>query len=131
MPGKTQVDRDDASDFRLSLAEGRAILEAKGEHQLTYRFFTSTEQGWLEESRIGVSGTPYALQWKYGAFRKVEQRFFPEQMKLSIEGTGKPLALGMDFSRLSVGGDWKARTEIPAKYTRVSIEELLKILQNG
>ena len=50
--------------------------------------------------------------------------------KLSIEGASKPLTLAMDFSRLNVGGDWKARTEIPAKYTRVSIEELVKMLQN-
>lgn len=51
-------------------------------------------------------------------------------MRLSIEGANKPLTLAMDFSRLNVGGDWKARTEIPAKYTRVSIEELVKMLQN-
>ena len=130
VPGKPQVDLSDANRFHLSLDEGRAMLEAKGGHQLTYRFFTSTGEGWLQESRIGVSGTPYALQWKYDAFRKIEQRFFPEKMRLSIEGASKPLTLAMDFSRLNVGGDWKARTEIPAKYTRVSIEELVKMLQN-
>lgn len=130
VPGKTQVDLNDASHFRLSLDEGRAMLETKGTHRLTYRFFTSAEQGWLEESRIEVAGTPYALQWKYDAFRQIEQRFFPEKMKLSIKGTGKHLELGMDFSRLNVGGNWKARTEIPAKYTRVKIEDLLKMLRN-
>lgn len=130
VPDKAQVDLNDASRFRLSLEGERAMLETEGTHRLTYRFFTSAEQGWLQESRIGVSGTPYALQWKYDAFRQIEQRFFPEKMRLSIEGTSKPLALNMDFSRLSVGGDWKARTEIPAKYTRVEVEDLLKMLQN-
>lgn len=128
--GKQQVNVADAGAFRVSLAGSRALLEAQEGGQLTYRFYTSTDNGWLEESHIRVSGTPYALQWKYDAFQMLKDRFFPKKMYVTIQGTGKPVGVGMEFSRLNVGGDWESRTKIPSRYQRVEIDELLKMLVN-
>lgn len=128
LPGKAQLDLSDAGAFRISLEGEHALLEAKAAKRLSYRFRTSAAQGTLEESRIGVLNTPYALDWKYGDFTSLDNRMFPSHMLLSVEGTGKPLTLDMKFSRLSVGGDWEARTEVSSRYKQVDLQELLKTL---
>lgn len=128
VPGKQRVAVTDAGDFRVSLADGRAVLETQDSGQLTYRFYTSADKGWLEESNIGLADTPYSLQWKYDAFQLLKDRFFPEQMYVTIQGTGKQVGVGMEFSRLNVGGNWEARTEVPSRYKRVQVDELLKML---
>ncbi len=128
IPGKPQVEVADADVFRISLVDGRALLETEDERHLTYSFFISPDQGLLQESRIGLSGTPYMLQWKYDAFRTLDGHAFPERMCLSVSGGNKPAILDMKFSRLNVGGDWEVHTKIPARYAQVKVEDLLKLL---
>ena len=119
LPGKVQLDVSDAKSFRISLENGYALLEAKPSKGLSYR---------LEESRIGVSNTPYALNWKYDDFTTLDNRLFPSHMLLAVEGTGKTLSLDMKFSRLSVGGDWEGKTELSSRYQQIELQELLKTL---
>lgn len=128
LPGKVQLDVSDAKSFRISLENGYALLEAKPSKGLSYRFRTSADRGLLEESRIGVSNTPYALTWKYDDFTTLDNRLFPSYMLLAVEGTGKTLSLDMKFSRLSVGGDWEGKTELSSRYQQIELQELLKTL---
>lgn len=128
LPGKVQLDVSDAKSFRISLENGYALLEAKPSKGLSYRFRTSADRGLLEESRIGVSNTPYALNWKYDDFTTLDNRLFPSHMLLAVEGTGKTLSLDMKFSRLSVGGDWEGKTELSSRYQQIELQELLKTL---
>ena len=123
LPGKVQLDVSDAKSFRISLENGYALLEAKPSKGLSYRFRTSADRGLLEESRIGVSNTPYALNWKYDDFTTLDNRLL-----LAVEGTGKTLSLDMKFSRLSVGGDWEGKTELSSRYQQIELQELLKTL---
>ena len=112
LPGKVQLD----------------VSDAKSSKGLSYRFRTSADRGLLEESRIGVSNTPYALNWKYDDFTTLDNRLFPSHMLLAVEGTGKTLSLDMKFSRLSVGGDWEGKTELSSRYQQIELQELLKTL---
>ncbi len=82
----------------------------------------------LKESHIGLSGTRYGINWRYDKFRPLEQRQFPGTMTVSFEGAAKPVTAVFELSRLSTNKDWEAHTEVPGKYERIELQDLLKQL---
>ncbi|WP_300725575.1 DUF4292 domain-containing protein [uncultured Bacteroides sp.] len=128
LPNKKQLSASDADAFNVTLKDAQAMLEVKASKILSYCFYTTVNEGLLQESTIAIDGTPYQLNWKYSDFNKLNTRQFPNQMQLNVKGTGKQMLLGMKFSRLSVNGDWDARTEIPSRYERIEIKDLVKML---
>lgn len=128
LPDRLRLTADDASSFRISLEGEQALLEAKSSKVLTYSFRTSADSGLLQESRIGVKGTGYTLNWAYSDFQNLDGRPFPQHMALTVGGVRPEVLLDMKFSRLSVETGWEPHTNIPAKYKKIEVEELLKIL---
>ena len=128
LPDRTQLTADDASLFRISVEGDNALLEAKSSKVLTYSFRTSADSGLLQESRIGVKGTGYTLNWKYDDFQRLDARPFPQHMGLTIEGVKPEVALDMKLSRLSVDNGWESHTNIPSRYKKIEVEELVKML---
>lgn len=128
LPGKKEVTVGDAGAFDLSLDDEQAALCVKTASTLSYLFRTSINRGLLEESLISVSGTPCVFSWKYFDFSLLDNKFFPKRMVLDVKGVSKPVNLEMQFSRLSVGGDWESRTEVSPRYTRIEMEDILKLL---
>ena len=80
------------------------------------------------ESRIGVKGTGYTLNWKYDDFQRLDARPFPQHMGLTIGGVKPEVALDMKLSRLSVDNGWESHTNIPSRYKKIEVEELVKML---
>lgn len=129
LPGKTQLAVEDAENFRISSENDKALLETKPGKLFTYRFKTTAAEGLLENTCIGVRGTSYALDWTYGDFGSLDNKFFPQRMVVCVgEGTGKDFSLDMKLSRLSTNGGWGTRTELSSKYKKIELQELLKLL---
>lgn len=128
LPDRLQLTADDASLFRISLEGEQALLEAKPSKVLTYSFRTSADSGLLQESRIGVKGTGYTLNWAYSDFQNLDGRPFPQHMALTVGGVRPEVWLDMKFSRLSVETGWEPHTSIPSKYRKIEVDELVKIL---
>ena len=53
---------------------------------------------------------------------------FPGTMTVSFEGAAKPVTAVFELSRLSTNKDWEAHTEVPGKYERIELQDLLKQL---
>ena len=69
------------------------------------------------------------LNWTYRHFANVEQRSFPDEMQLSLTGTGKNLTAVFSLSNLK----WNAKEvdlskEPGGRYRKVSPEEIIKKL---
>ena len=45
---------------------------------------------------------------------------------MKVSGTGKDLTLGLSLSNLKNDSDWNTRTSLSAKYTRRSLQEVMK-----
>ena len=56
----------------------------------------------------------------------LEQKQFPGTMTVSFEGAAKPVTSVFELSRLSTNKDWEAHTEVPGKYERIELQDLLK-----
>ena len=64
--------------------------------------------------------------WTYGDFAAFAGRRFPKEMEMKVSGTGKDLTLGLSLSNLKNDSDWNTRTSLSAKYTRRSLQEVMK-----
>ena len=128
LPGKKVLTARDVSAFRVRPENEHAVVEVKNGKRFDYRFRTHTADGLLKESHVGLSGTRYGVNWRYDNFRPLEQKQFPESMTVSFEGAKKPVVAVFRLSRLSTNSDWEARTEVPKKYERIELQDLLKQL---
>lgn len=128
LPGKKVLTVRDISSFAVRPENENALIEVKNGKHFAYRFRTNTNDGLLKESHIGLSGTQYGINWRYDKFRPLEQRQFPGTMTVSFEGAAKPVTAVFELSRLSTNKDWEAHTEVPGKYERIELQDLLKQL---
>ena len=128
LPYKDKLTVRDKSSFDWMLAFPEIVLRVKKSKTFSYQFLTEAPEGWLHQTRIGLTGTSYALNWKYDDFKLLEQSVFPAYMQMSIEGMKEPISVMFNLSRLSIDDDWKGRTEISRKYQKVELEEVIKML---
>lgn len=128
LPGNGDLTVRDVSAFRVEQEPDGVWLEVKRAKRFSYQFLTQAPEALLKESRIGVSGTPYLLSWSYDDFRRLGQKSFPAEMKLSLEGGKKPIKAAWTLSRLSTDTNWETHTEVSKKYERVTLEDILKLL---
>ena len=128
LPGKPRLTSRDASDFRLDMEMQGVVLDVKKGGAFTYQFLTQAPEAILKESCIGLSGTSYLLRWKYDAFRPFEQGQFPTDMQIIFEGSGKPFNATLALSRLSTNSNWDTHTEVSARYMKVELADILKLL---
>ncbi len=128
LPGRGALTTRDASAFELTpLSEG-VEWSVKKAKRFTYRFLTQPSDGWLTQSRLGLQGTPYQLNWKYSDFRPLDNKAFPAEMAVSFEGGKTPVKARFKLSRLSTDSDWESHTEVSDKYEKVEWTDILKML---
>ena len=128
LPGNSRMTVRDASNFRVDVKTQEVVLEAKKGGRFTYQFLTQAPEAVLKESCIALAGTPYLLRWKYDAFRPFEQGQFPTDMQIIFEGAEKPVKAAMALSRLSTNSNWETHTEVSARYMKVELADILKLL---
>ena len=128
LPGNSRMTVRDASNFRVDVKTQEVVLEAKKGGRFTYQFLIQAPEAVLKESCIALAGTPYLLRWKYDAFRPFEQGQFPTDMQIIFEGAEKPVKAAMALSRLSTSSNWETHTEVSARYMKVELADILKLL---
>lgn len=127
LPGKETVEVSDLHRFRMTSEGNYALWKVKDTKKLAYSFRTTADKGWLENTSVALSGTPYALNWTYGEFGKLGAAYFPQHILAELMGSGKTYSLDMKLSRMSVGEDWETRTSLSSKYKKIELATLLKM----
>lgn len=127
LPGKETVEVYDLHRFRMTSEGNYALWKVKDTKKLAYSFRTTADKGWLENTSVALSGTPYALNWTYGEFCKLGAAYFPQHILAELMGSGKTYSLDMKLSRMSVGEDWETRTSLSSKYKKIELATLLKM----
>ena len=149
LPGRESLTVEDAVKFDLSEQDGRAHLQvkdsrsqmkdlhsqmkdsrsqAKAARRMNYSFFTSATDGRLEETVISLKDLPYALHCRYTDFTMVDGDVFPQSIELTPEGTQKKYSLGLKLSRIGTDSDWDAKSEVPAKYRKMTVQEVMQLI---
>ncbi|MDE5676501.1 MAG: DUF4292 domain-containing protein [Phocaeicola sp.] len=128
LPGKKTLTARDVAAFAVTPENENAVVRVKNSKRIDYRFSTGMNDGRLKESHIGVSGTRYGVNWRYDKFRPLGQKQFPASMLVAFEGADKPVTALFELSRLSTDKDWTVHTEVPGKYERIELSDLIKQL---
>lgn len=128
LPGKDIITADEASLFTFEKSTDGVWLDFKRNKGFYYRFLTQGPEGLLRRSVVGMTDTPYQLNWNYDDFHSLEQKFFPSNMVASFEGGENLITVAFKFSRLSTNADWETYTEVSSKYEKVELEDLIKML---
>ncbi|WP_294453990.1 DUF4292 domain-containing protein [uncultured Bacteroides sp.] len=142
LPGRESLTVEDAVKFDLSEQDGRAHLQvkdsrsqmkdsrsqAKAARRMNYSFFTSAMDGRLEETVISLKDLPYALHCRYTDFTMVGSDVFPQSIELTPEGTQKKYSLGLKLSRIGTDSGWDAKSEVPAKYRKMTVQEVIQLI---
>ena len=132
LPGRESLTVEDAVKFDLSEQDGRAHLQVKDSRSQMkdsrYSFFTSATVGRLEETVISLKDLPYALHCRYTDFTMVGSDVFPQSIELTPEGTQKKYSLGLKLSRIGTDSGWDAKSEVPAKYRKMTVQEVIQLI---
>lgn len=129
LPGKTNLQAADATSFTVTQdGDTQACLEPTRQKIFYYRFLASAQQGQLQETHVGMKGMPYKLTWHYDDFQPLATGTFPQHMEVTATNGTRSATLDMKLSRLSTTGNWDTRTDVSAKYKRIEIADLIKII---
>ena len=132
LPGRESLTVEDAVKFDLSEQDGRAHLQVRDTRSQMkdsrYSFFTSATDGRLEETVISLKDLPYALHCRYTDFTMVGSDVFPQSIELTPEGTQKKYSLGLKLSRIGTDSGWDAKSEVPAKYRKMTVQEVIQLI---
>ena len=97
---------------------------------LRYTFEADGEEKLLATEITDAKGQ-YRLRWGYADFRVVEKQTFPQLMTVEAFKEGNSEGnIQWGFTRMRLDEPVKMDFVIPAKYTRITWEQLVRTLKN-
>ena len=130
LPGEQQVSESQYSRFRLDQSGSTALIQTKDPMGLRYTFEADGEEKLLATEITDATGQ-YRLRWNYADFRVVEKQIFPQLMTVEAFKEGNAEGnVQWGFTRMRLDEPVKLDFVIPAKYTRVTLEQLVRTLKN-
>ena len=74
--------------------------------------------------------TPYVPGWERTDFVNIAGRSLPTKHNITIPTRSKTIKAELTLSNLNTDSEWEKRTEVPARYKEVSVEELVTRIMN-
>lgn len=119
------------SDFTLSKTDESTVLTTQGGGLLQCRFVVDLLTGLLRNTSVTSPSKLISprLDWTYLHFADVEQKNFPDKMRLSLTEGGKVYTADFSLSNLKLNAKNVELTQEPGgKYKKVSPEAIFKQL---
>lgn len=128
LPGQQGVSAKEYNRFKLKQDGPAAEIRVKDAMGLVYTFMADGEEKILSTT-ISEASDKYALQWDYSDFRITEGKSFPMRMKADVKADGVAKGgITLSFSRLQKDVPVNMEFSIPAKYQKITLEQVLKSL---
>lgn len=129
-PGKKQISAKDFDAFMMTMLPGNELMLFQNGRKLSYAFKIGLEDNRLLSSSISTLSSGYMLAWVYDEFTGVGNTVFPSQIKVLVGNKTAPRITTMELSRMQVEKQELAPTTPPARYEKLSLNEVLTILEN-
>lgn len=129
LPGEKEVDDFLYNHFKLERDGMITSLHTEDRMDLHYLFKADSEEKLLS-TRISDKIDRYALLWQYADFQATKgQQLFPQRIEVSLLEEGKSKGgMSIYYSRMQWDKALKMDFQIPSKYKRVTLEQILKSL---
>ncbi|MCD8042000.1 MAG: DUF4292 domain-containing protein [Tannerellaceae bacterium] len=128
IPGEKEFSPGEYNRFTLIQEGPVAEIRIRDEMDILYAFTADGEEKVLS-TRISDSSYIYHLDWNYSDFRMVEAQTFPMLMDIKVlENETSKGGIQIGFSRVQLNETLRIDSSIPSKYTKVSLDSILKSL---
>ena len=130
LPGEQTVSQSQYDRFRFDQSGTTVLIQAKDPMGWRYTFEADGEEKLLATEMTDAKGQ-YRLRWGYADFRVVEKQLFPQRM--TVEAFKEDNAEGnvqWGVTRMRLDEPVKLDFVIPAKYTRITFEQLVRTLKH-
>lgn len=121
-----------ASQFSHQREGNQATLTNADNALMQLTFLADAASTVVTQTRIASQQSSFspALQMDYQNFQRVEERDFPTSMTLQITGTDRTLKSSITLSNIKTSDEPIQPTDISKRYTKISLQEVLKVLTN-
>lgn len=126
VPGKQMIQPADYSRFKLSKVTDVLMLQTSGEPDIAYNFAVDgTEK--IVSVLIAKKDLDSTLQFTYSDFIKDSEQVYPTVIEGALSTEKYKLGFAVTYPSLEIDKkNMRVDTNIPRKYTKVSIQELLE-----
>ena len=130
LPGEQTVSQSQYDRFRFDQSGTTVLIQVKDPMGLRYTFEADGEEKLLATEMTDAKGQ-YRLRWGYADFRVVEKQTFPQLMTVEAFKEGNSEGnIQWGFTRMRLDEPVKLDFVIPAKYTRITFEQLVRTLKH-
>ncbi len=81
----------------------------------------------LTETILTDASERFKLSWLYSDFSVIDAYDFPRQMEVNISSSKRKISSSLHFARIEFGRELNVECAIPSRYTRVNLDDILKI----
>lgn len=113
------------SDFDISKF-GDQILLARADDKVSQEFYYDAAKTLV--SGMLSAGNQFSLRWNYSDFAECNNVSFPKRLSMKIAGPAFHRQIQVDYKAVELDRDRNFKFVVPESYTKVSLDELLKML---
>ena len=130
IPEQTTISTSDYKKFKYSKSSDNYLLSARDKKsKIDYSFFVNGNDQ-ITLAQMYMSARNYALDWSYDEFVLTDSLFFPLEMKILATSKKRKIDTSMSLSSISLDEPLTLDTSIPSSYTKVELEEVIKLLSD-
>ena len=131
IPEQTTISTNDYKKFKYSKSSNNYLLSARDKKSsIDYNFYINGNDQ-ITLAQMYMSAKNYALDWSYNEFVLIERLFFPLEMKILLASEKRKIDTSMYLSSISLDEPLTLDSSIPSSYTKVELEEVIKLLSDN
>lgn len=131
-PGTTALSTQSLADYNAYEAgTDVAVMLERG--PLTYRWMADKGNGQIKTANVlykDASSGNTQLNWRYGGFQPMGAHRFPTQNDVTVTTPKHTVKLSYTLNGIGNDSGWETRTEVPAKYKQVKLDDILRKLSS-
>lgn len=128
VPGQQMIAPKQYNRFKLAQDGALAEIKIKDAMGLLYTFVAEGQEK-IVSTFISEPSDQYSLKWLYSDFRLVGNQAFPMMMDVKVFDAGASKGgMTLHFSRMQTDVPLKLDFQIPSKYKRITLAQIIKSL---
>ncbi|MBR1504879.1 MAG: DUF4292 domain-containing protein [Prevotella sp.] len=127
-PGKMKVEDKNLRTFDADLSSEDAVVSLES-GKMSYRWLVDKAGAVVKMANIMFNDKyrgNYQLNWDYEDFKRNNFKMFPMDHHITFTTPEKEVKFNMIYNYMGSDEDWETRTEVSAKYRKVTIDEILR-----
>lgn len=130
IPEQSNISTNDYKKFKYSKSSGNYLLSASDKRSNIDYSFCVNGNDQITLAQMYMSARNYALDWSYDEFVLTDSLFFPLEMKILATSKKRKIDTSMALSSISLDEPLTLDSSIPSSYTKVELEEVIKLLSD-